>query len=70
MDRKKKQVPPLRCAPVGMTNSLKIPALMRVIRAETLSRSAQALLPRINAGAPTSKDMGSGPGLGTLPRRG
>jgi hypothetical protein len=32
----------------------KLPALKRVVRVEILSRSAKALLPRINAGAPTN----------------
>jgi hypothetical protein len=34
--------------------ALALPALKRVTRVETLSRSAKALLPRINAGASTS----------------
>ena len=37
----------------GTNEGLALPALKRVIGVETLSQSAKALLPRINAGAPT-----------------
>jgi hypothetical protein len=39
----------------GTNEALALPALKRVVRVETVSRNAEALLPpRINAGAPTT----------------
>jgi len=43
----------LRFSHAGTNEALALPALKRVIRVETLSQSAKALLPHMNAGAPT-----------------
>ncbi len=57
----------LRLSYAGAMRALAWPALKRSIRVETLSPSAKALVPRINAGAPTSNldKSDSHPSLGT-----